>query len=160
MERFDGAGTTYMSAPEHDGRYFVDTNLFVYAHDASAGRKAEISREVITGLWESRMGCVSVQVMQELFVNVTRKVARPLPARDAALLVEDLSAWIVHSPGPWDVLSAIDLHERAGVSFWDAMILASARSLGCRVLYSEDLNAGQSYDGVLVINPFLAENRI
>lgn len=143
-----------------DERSFVDTNLFVYANDSSAGRKAEVSRRVISGLWESRLGCVSVQVMQELFVNVTRKVPRPLTVREAAALVEDLSAWTVHSPGPRDVLSAIELHERVGISFWDAMILASARSLDCRVLYSEDLNAGPSYDGVLVVNPFSTEEGI
>ena len=148
-----------MSVPEQDERGFVDTNPFVYAHDSSAGRKAEISREAIAGLWESRLGCVSVQVMQELFVNVTRKVPRPLSARAAAGLVEDLSAWTVHSPGPTDVLTAIDLHERAGIPFWDAMILDSARSLGCRLLSSEDLNAGRSYDGVLLVDPLLAEER-
>lgn len=137
----------------------MDTNLFVYAYDSSAGRKAEVSRDIVAGLWESRRGCVSVQVMQELFVSLTRKVPGPLSTRDAAALVEDLSAWTVHSPGPRDVISAVDLHERAGVSFWEAMILTSARSLGCRVLYSEDLNAGQSYDGVLVVNPFRAEDQ-
>jgi predicted nucleic acid-binding protein len=141
-------------------RRFVDTNLFVYARDASAGRKGEVARELIAGLWESREGCTSVQVLQELFVNLTRKVPKPLSAREAAAVVEDLSAWTVHSPGPRDVLSAIELHERAGVSFWDAMILTSARSLGCRLLYSGDLNVGQSYDGVLVINPFETENGV
>jgi len=135
-------------------RYFVDTNLFVYAHDESAGRKREIARDLISGLWESRSGCASVQVLQELFVNLTRKVPKPLCAREAAALIEDLSAWTVHSPGVRDVLYAIELHERTGVSFWDAMILTSARSLDCRVLYSEDLSAGQSYDDVLVVNPF------
>jgi predicted nucleic acid-binding protein len=135
-------------------RRFVDTNLFVYAHDESAGRKREIARDLITGLWESRSGCASVQVMQELFVNLTRKVPKPLCAREAAALIEDLSAWTVHSPGVRDVLYATELHELMDVSFWDAMILTSANSLGCRVLYSEDLSAGQSYDGVLVVNPF------
>ena len=101
-----------------------------------------------------------MQVLQELFVNLTRKVPKPLSAREAAVLVEDLFAWTVHSPGPRDVLYAIELHERAGVSFWDAMILTSARSLGCRVLYSEDLSAGQSYDGVLVVNPFDTVGRV
>jgi predicted nucleic acid-binding protein len=132
---------------------FVDTNLFVYAHDESAGRKREVACDLITGLWETRTGCASVQVLQELFVNLTRKVPRPLSAGDAASLVRDISAWTIHSPGPGDVLSAIELHERVGVSFWDAMILTSARTLGCRALYSEDLNAGQSYDGVRVVNP-------
>lgn len=136
-------------------RYFVDTNLFVYAYDASADNKKEVAVDLISGLWVSRAGCVSVQVLQELFVSLTRKVPRPLAGREAAALVEDLSAWTVHSPGPPDVLSAIELHERADVSFWDAMVLTSARSLGCRTLYSEDLDAGQSYDGVVVVNPFV-----
>ena len=138
-------------------RRFVDTNLLVYAHDESAGQKREVARGLLAELWVSREGCASVQVLQELFVSLTRKVSKPLPTRKAAALVEDLSAWTVHSPGPRDVLSAIELHERMSVSFWDAMILTSARSLGCRVLYSEDLNAGQSYDGVLVVNPFETE---
>lgn len=89
-----------------------------------------------------------------LFVNLTRKVPKPLSAREAATLIEDLSVWTVHSPGVRDVLNTIELHEWMSVSFWEAMILTSATSLGCRVLYSEDLSAGQSYDGVLVVNPF------
>jgi predicted nucleic acid-binding protein len=144
-----------MSAERRSGeRRFVDTNLFVYAHDESAGRKREIARNLISEVWESRSGCASVQVLQELFVNLTRKVPKPLCAREAAVLIEDLSAWTVHAPGVRDVLYAIELHERTGVSFWDAMILTSARSLDCHVLYSEDLSAGQTYDGVLVVNPF------
>lgn len=138
-------------------RRFVDTNLFVYAHDESAGRKRKVARELIAGLWESREGCASVQVLQELFVNLTSKVPRPLPARDAVAVIEDISVWTVHSPGPRDVLSAIELHKRASVSFWDVMSLTSARSSGCHVLYSEDLNPGQSYDGVPVVNPFETE---
>ena len=144
-----------MSAEVRGGdRRFVDSNLFVYAHDESAGHKREIARDLISELWESRSGCASVQVMQELFVNLTRKVPKPLSVREAAALIEDLSAWTIHSPGVRDVLYAIELHERTGVSFWDAMILTSARSLDCHVLYSEDLSAGQTYDGVLVVNPF------
>lgn len=135
------------------GLRFVDTNLFVYAYDESAGHKREVARDLISGLWESRRGCASVQVLQELFVNLTRKVPRPLSAREAASLVRDISTWTIHSPGSGDVLSSVDLHERAGVSFWDAMILTSALALGCKTLYSEDLNAGQRYDGVLVVNP-------
>ncbi len=73
------------------GRCFVDTNLFVYAHDRTAGRKREAARTLVSDLWESREGCVSVQVLQELFVNLTRKVPKPLPAREAAHLISDIS---------------------------------------------------------------------
>lgn len=96
---------------------FVDTNLFVYAHDESAEQKREVAQGLIAELWVSRKGCASVQVLQELFVNLTRKVSKLLPTREAAALVEDLSVWTVHSPGPRDVLSAIELHERISVSF-------------------------------------------
>lgn len=135
------------------GRCFVDTNLFVYAHDRTADHKREGARALISELWESREGCVSVQVLQELFVNLTRKVPKPLPAREAADLISDLSRWRTHAPRPADVLSAIDLHSQAGISFWDAMILTSARALNCGILYSEDLNTGQNYGGVLIVNP-------
>jgi predicted nucleic acid-binding protein len=90
----------------------------------------------------------------ELFVDLTRKVPKPLSVREAAALIENLGAWTVHSPGVRDVVYAIELHERMDVTIWDAMILTNANSMGCRVLYSEDLSAGQSYDGVLVVNPF------
>lgn len=137
-------------------RCFVDTNLFVYAHDDANAEKRHIALDLIAGLWRTRTGCLSIQVLQELFVTLTRKVRPPLSLTVAACIVEDLSQWMIHSPCTRDVLSAIEFHQRGGVSFWDAMILTSARSLGCHVLYSEDLGAGQRYDGVLVVNPFTA----
>jgi len=135
-------------------RRFVDTNVLVYAHDSTGGEKRDRARSILADLWESRDGCLSVQVLQEFFVNVTRKVPRPLDAGAAVEVVEDFSRWHVHSPGPGDVLSAIGIHRRNGISFWDAMIVWSAAELGCGVLYSEDLNPGQLYEGVRVHNPF------
>ncbi len=90
---------------------------------------------------------------EELFVNLTRKVPRPLSPQEAAELISDISRWRIHAPQPADVLSAIELHQQADVSFWDAMTLTSARAMSCNVLYSEDLNPGQTLDGVLVLNP-------
>lgn len=135
-------------------RAFVDTNVLVYAHDASAGNKRGRAQALIRELWDSGQGCLSIQVLQEFFVTVTRKVPAPLPVDRAAGLIAELSQWIVHSPGADDVLSAVDLHARTPVSFLDAMIIRSAVKLGCGVLYSEDLSDGQRYDGVEVRNPF------
>ena len=137
-----------------DGRAFVDTNVLVYAHDASARTKREIAAALVARLWESGDGCVSIQVLQELFVIVTRKIPQPLSTPAARNAVEDFARWSVHQPRADDVLSAIRLHERYRISFWDAMIVESAAQLGCDVVYSEDLNAGQRYDGVLVVDPF------
>lgn len=133
---------------------FLDTNVLVYSYDLSAGAKHERARALVEDLWRTRNGCISVQVLQEFFVNVTRKIPAPLSTRTARELVQDLAHWRTHAPDERSVLAAIDLHERASLSFWDAMILRSAASLGCGALYTEDLNAGQRYDGVVVENPF------
>jgi predicted nucleic acid-binding protein len=135
-------------------RQFVDTNILVYAHDVTAGDKHSRARALIEELWGSRQGCLSVQVLQEFFVTTTRKIPKPLEAQAAAQIIDDLAHWHVHSPAVTDVRAAIDTHLRTGASFWDAMILRSAQELGCQVLHSEDLNAGQAYDGVEVSNPF------
>jgi predicted nucleic acid-binding protein len=137
-------------------RSFVDTNVLVYAHDETAGEKRDRARSLLAELWKSGEGCLSIQVLQEFFVTVTRKVPKPLDAVLAAGIIADLSHWRVHSPGSDDVLSAIDSHRRQSISFWDAMIVCSAASLGCEILYSEDLNPGQVMEGVRVRNPFLA----
>ena len=135
-------------------RQFVDTNVLVYAHDMTAGDKHTRARALVEELWETREGCLSVQVLQEFFVNVTRKIAKPLDAETAKGIVVDFSRWHLHVPAADDVLAAIGIHQRTGISFWDAMIVRSAAEIGCAVLYSEDLNTGQEYSGVRVENPF------
>ena len=137
-------------------RRFVDTNILLYAHDDSAGGKRDQARALVEQLWESRDGSLSVQVLQEFFVNVTRKIAKPLDAATAKEIVADMSHWHLHVPAADDVLAAIGIHQRTGISFWDAMIVRSAKELGCGTLHSEDLNPGQAYDGVQVRNPFLS----
>ena len=97
---------------------------------------------------------MSVQVLQEFFRVVTRKLYPPMSAEEARVIVADLAKWPCHRPGGADVLAAIDLQEELKISFWDAMILNSARQMGCSVLWTEDLNDGQRYAGVLVRDPF------
>ena len=135
-------------------REFVDTNVFVYAFDRSSGEKGEKARVLVRELWERERGCLSLQVLQELYVTLTRKVGRPLSPEAASRLVEDLSAWPCHEPSRVDLLDAIALARKSKVSLWDALILQSARRSGCDVLWSEDLNAGQKLAGVVVRNPF------
>ena len=137
-------------------RQFVDTNVLVYAYDVTAGDKHSLARVLMEELWTAREGCLSVQVLQEFFVTMTRKIPKPLDAPAAARIVGDLAHWHVHAPAAGDVLAAIEIHQRTRASFWDAMILRSAKELGCQTLHSEDLNPGQQYENVLVRNPFLA----
>lgn len=146
---------------ESGGFAFVDSNVLIYAHDESAGVKRDAARAIVERLWKERSGHLSVQVLQEFFVNATsrsgrRKLESPLGVHEAREVIEDYSRWEVHRPGASDVLAAIDIHERMGISFWDAMIVRSASSQGCGVLYSEDLNDGQVYEGVRLENPFIS----
>jgi predicted nucleic acid-binding protein len=135
-------------------RRFVDTDILVYAHDTSAGSKQERARALLGQLWDTRGGCLSVQIMQEFLVNVTRKIPGPLDVAAAKEIIADLSRWYVYVPAADDVLGAIGLHQRTGISFWDAMMVRSAVETGCGVIYSEDLSHGQLYDGARIENPF------
>ncbi len=133
---------------------FVDSNVLVYAHDVTAGRKREIAKELLTRLWNGTNGCLSIQTLQEFVVNATGKVPQPISAEQAQDVVTALSDWTVHSPEPADVVAALKRKARYKISFWDAMILESAACLGCRLVWSEDLSSGQIYGSVEVRNPF------
>ncbi len=133
---------------------FVDTNILIYAHDRSAGDRHTRAQDLIRGLWQSSEGCLSIQVLQEFYVSITQKVAKPLTPDMAVRIIADLSVWQVHRPGVEDVLDAIRLQDRYQTSFWDAMIVASAIQLGCQTIWSEDLSTGQVYDIVTVTSPF------
>ena len=139
---------------DEPARQFVDSNILVYAYDLAQGEKHTQARALLLSLWESGLGCASIQVLQEFYVNVTRKSRFPLPAEQAAQVIQDFSDWSIHRPGIKDVVSAIELHQRYEISFWDAMILQSARRSGCGILWSEDLSDSQDYGGVKVVNPF------
>jgi predicted nucleic acid-binding protein len=134
--------------------HFVDTKILIYAHDISAGKKQILAANLLEQLWVSRQGCLSIQVLQEFYVNATRKIARPLERETAAQIVAELSFWKVHTPQTADILAALDLERRLSLSFWDAMIIQSALQMNCPVLYSEDFGQVQRYAAVRVINPF------
>ncbi|MBX2997716.1 MAG: PIN domain-containing protein [Caldilineaceae bacterium] len=133
---------------------FIDTNILVYAHDASSGAKHGVAQSLLHELWHTKSGCASIQVLQEFYVTVTRKVAKPYTSDKAAQIIYELGHWQVHSPTVEDIQAAISTQSRYNISFWDAMIVRSAVRLGCETLWSEDLNAGQRYETVLVQNPF------
>jgi predicted nucleic acid-binding protein len=136
-------------------KYFVDTNILIYAHDRSTGIKHERARQLIEQLWMSGAGVLSTQVVQELCVNLRRKLAHPLPVEEVRRLIQDYLSWeiVVNTPGA--VIQALDIEARYRISFWDALILQAAEQSGASVLYSEDLAAEQSYGSVEVVNPLL-----
>lgn len=137
---------------------FVDANVLVYAFDASAGAKQMAAAQLLERLWADEAGCLSVQVLQEFFVTITRKVSRPLPIDEAAERVREFAAWKIFTPTVDDVLAAIGVQKQTKLSFWDALILQAAAELGCGVLWTEDLTDGQQVRGVRVRNPFKLQN--
>lgn len=137
-------------------RYFVDTNVLMYAHDSAAGEKHQRAKVLVEKLWETRAGVVSTQVLQELAVNLRRKAKKPLDAKATREVVSDYLTWQVVVNGGYSILEALDLEAKYQISFWDALILEAAQVSGAEVLYSEDLSDGQAYGAVRVINPFRA----
>ena len=137
-------------------KYFVDTNILIYAHDRSTGIKHERARQLVEGLWTSGQGVLSTQVLQELCVNLRRKAARPPSADELRRLIYDYMSWEIVVNAPEAVIQAMEIEARYKTSFWDALILQAAEQSGAAVLYSEDLAAKQSYGTVRVVNPLVA----
>jgi predicted nucleic acid-binding protein len=137
-------------------RYFVDTNILMYAHDKAAGTKHERAKALVEELWRNRTGVVSTQVLQELAVNLRKKAGRPLDAKATREIVTDYLTWQVVVNGGESILEALDLEARFQISFWDALVVQAAHTSGADVLYSEDLSDGHTYGAVRVINPLRA----
>ncbi|MCK9461829.1 MAG: PIN domain-containing protein [Proteobacteria bacterium] len=136
-------------------KVFVDTNILIYAHDSDAGRKRELASAILVELWQSRRGTLSTQVLQEFYVNVTRKIAHPLDREVASEIVERYAAWRPISGDHELLLSAFQMERRFSLSFWDAMIAAAAVRSGAKTLLTEDLQHGQLLDSIRIENPFL-----
>lgn len=129
---------------------FVDSNLLIYAADESLpiARKTNIAREVLRQreLW------ISVQVLNEFTVNARKKLK--LSPEEWQLWLDRLLLFSITPHTTETFLTALAIHARYQLSHWDSLIIASARETACSIVYSEDMNHGQTYDGVQVINPF------
>jgi len=136
-------------------KYFVDTNILLYAHDKAAGAKHERAKALVEELWRDRTGVVSTQVLQELAVNLRRKAGRPLDGKTTRDVVTDYLTWQVIVNGGESILEALDIETRYRISFWDALVIQAAQAAGADVLYSEDLSDGQAYGTTRVLNPFV-----
>ena len=135
-----------------NAKVFFDTNVLVYA--AVGTGKNESKRKRALDLIQSEDFGTSAQVLQEFFVTVVRKASRPLSAAQALKWIEQWAAFPCQPIDRELVQIAAWISERFTISYWDAAILAAAEALGSRIVYSEDLNDGQRYGEVRVINPF------
>ena len=133
---------------------FVDTNVLIYAHDVEAGTKHEAAKDILRELWDAHTGVLSTQVLQEFYVNVTRKISRPISKESARLVVGSYTIWCVDTTAA-EISRAFRIEDESRIGFWDALIVASALRSGATRILSEDLNPGQAIAGVQIQNPFV-----
>ncbi len=138
-----------------NGRTFVDTNVLIYAHDVDSQSKHAVAKDILRELWSERTGVLSMEVLQEFYVNVTRKIRSPLPKDSARLVVSSYSIWCMETT-PAELSVAFRIEDESPVGFWDALIVAAAVKSGATRLLSEDLNPGQKVAGLRIENPFAA----
>jgi len=134
---------------------FVDSNVLIYAVDEANQKKHAAAKVWRSELWKSRRGRVSFQVLQEFYANVDRKW--PAAREQVQAEIRNLLAWRPVRVDGEILEQAWKIQERYQLSFWDSLIVASARAASCRYLLTEDLQADQDLDGVLVVNPFRSD---
>jgi predicted nucleic acid-binding protein len=134
-------------------RVFLDTNILVYAHEPESGIKHERARALIEKLWNTGAGVLSTQVLQELCVNLRRKMAKPWTLEETRNLILDYKNWQIVVNTPDSVIEALAIEASYQISFWDALIVHAAERSGATILYSEDFSDGQTYGSVRVVNP-------
>jgi predicted nucleic acid-binding protein len=132
---------------------FVDTNVLIYAHDVDQKQKHPVARRLLIDLLRTRTLVLSPQVLQEFYVNVTRKIAKPLTKRAAREIVDDFSVWSIDTTAS-EIATAFRIEDESRIGFWDALICASALKSGAKVILSEDMSHGQTIAGIRIQNPF------
>jgi predicted nucleic acid-binding protein len=131
---------------------FVDTSILLHAHDSSSD-KHELAKQLVTDLWNTQTGAVSAQVLQEFSVAI-RRANQDLSVVQVAVLVQNFSGWQVVANNADSIVRALRIETRHKISFWDALIIEAAQTAGAEILYSENLEDGQVYGAVRVVNPF------
>ena len=134
---------------------FVDTNILVYAHDLDAGDKHEEAQRIVSELWETKNGVLSTQVLQELYVTLTKKMLHPIEKVTARRILQRYFTWQVVINDPGIFIQASDIEEAYNISFWDALIVSAAYTKNVATILTEDLSHGQYIEGVLIQNPFI-----
>jgi len=133
-------------------RSFIDTNILVYAEASDARVKQRAALAILKQLYETASGVLSTQVLQEYCNVAIKKLKLPAPHIRAQLDLYEQFEIVQVTPAV--IRAGLDLHQTRSVAFFDAIILASAQIAGCAVLYSEDLNAGETIGSVRIVNPF------
>ena len=135
-------------------RFFIDSNILIYAYNRAEPQKQSVATDLIASFLQNENAVVSVQVLGEFFSVVTRRIPRPLSVEEATAVIDLISSLQVLNIDSAMVRRAIATHSRYGTSYWDSLIIAAAERARCPRILSEDMNPGQSYHGIVVVNPF------
>jgi len=141
-----------MSVERMAARSFIDTNILVYAEASDEPAKQKAALALLKQLYEDASGVLSTQVLQE-YCNVALKKLK-LPPQYIRAQLDLYEQFDVIQVTPAIIRAGLDLHQIRSVAFYDAIVLASAQTAGCSLLFSEDMNTGETVDGVRIINPF------
>jgi predicted nucleic acid-binding protein len=136
-------------------RVFVDSGVLVYAHDAGSSGKQRIAANAVAEILDARSGVLSIQVLQEFYSTVTRKLRSAITREVARDLLRGYASWTIQPLTAEGVVAASFLEQRHQLSFWDALIVQTAVLAGAKKLLSEDFQHGQSISGVRIENPFM-----
>ena len=139
-------------------RFFIDSNILIYSYDRADPHKQSIATALIANLLIQENAVVSAQVLGEFFTSATRRIPQPLTVEEALAVIDSISSLPVIGIDATMVRRAIATHGRYGTTYWDSLIIAAAESADCTAILSEDYNSGQSYHGIVAINPFAAES--
>lgn len=135
--------------------YFIDTNIFIYAHDESDPRKTKIARDLIIDLTGSKKGCISTQVIHEFCNAAIKKSQIPLKPADLRLIIKDImSPLLAHHPDSAFYIRTLEIYQKYSLSFYDAAIVQAALDLNCAIIYSEDLQHEAKIGKLKILNPF------
>ena len=135
------------------GGSFLDANVLAYTDDSRVPQKQEAALALVERVRREGTGVLSTQILQEYFVTATRKLGVPVETARRKIEIFARMAVVVNQVD--DILAAIDLHAAHQLSFWDALLVQAATRSGCSVLFTEDLQHGQRFGELEVINPFL-----
>ncbi len=138
-------------------KYFVDTNVLVYARDASEQDKQPKAERWLARLWEDGSGKTSAQVMNEYYVTVTQKLKPGLSKEQARSDLEALAVWQPLEISATLIKSSWDIQDKYGYSWWGTLVISSALFLDCSYLLSEDMQHEQKIGNLTIINPFLVD---
>jgi predicted nucleic acid-binding protein len=137
-------------------KYFVDTNVLIYAYDTQDEIKHQIANQRLRALWQSRQGILSTQVLQEFHVNATRKLKPTFSPVKIRQVLQRYLVWSIEVITPDTILFASQIQEQHILSFWDSLIIAAAYQGKANTILTEDLNHGQIIEGIHIENPFLS----